>query len=298
MVRSALAILALLAPLSLCAGEAYTVHPIGSTDAPYGYLEHLPPDYKKTAKPRHPLVFFLHGLGELGDSNKELPRIANHGPLKHLGVNDQVGKFLDAHSAIVIAPQGLKSDGWWKNEKLIATLNFAIKQHPVDADRIYVTGLSMGGGGTWGVATGMPDTLAAIIPICGAAGPGDVTKLHGLPIWAHHAFGDGTVKFADNTQKWFDAILKDLKMAPEGGVMTGYTHNDKPWTGVLSAKGWQWQEGNALPAGSAAQPLNLTVWPDGSHDSWSRTYENIKVWEWLFSQSRGKKPLIKTESKH
>jgi predicted peptidase len=288
MPRILLLLIATLPALFGAANEPYTSHPIGSTDAPYGYLEHLPEGYHAGGK--YPLVYFLHGLGELGDSDKELPKVAGYGPLKLIATHDPLSAVFAQNAAIVIAPQGLKSDKWWNNDKLVATLNAVIKTHAVDPDRIYITGLSMGGGSTWGVAMALTDQIAAIAPICGAAGPGDVTKLHGIPIWANHAIDDGTVHFPDTTRKWFDKILEDLKQAPSMGVMTGYTHNDKPWTGWLGKQGWQWQEGN-LPANLPARQLTLvlTVYPDGSHDSWTRTYANPGLWAWMFAQSRAKK---------
>src|SRR4051812_36099463 len=76
----------------LGAGEVATPHPLGSTPAPYGYLEYLPPSYQAKGRQRHPLVFFLHGLGELGDSTTELPKVGHYGPLKHLAQNDQIAK--------------------------------------------------------------------------------------------------------------------------------------------------------------------------------------------------------------
>lgn len=282
----------------LAAGEVYTSHPLGSTPAPYGYLEYLPPTYQAKGKAKFPLILFLHGLGELGDSTSELPKVSGNGPLKHLRQNDAIAKLIIAQGAIVIAPQGLKADGWWRTEKLTATLAAIIKQHPIDPNRIYVTGLSMGGGGTWAVATAVPDQIAAIVPICGAARAGDVAKLRGMPIWAHHAFADGVVKFTDNTQTWFDALLKDplgANAAPAGGAMTGYTHNDKNWLATLTPKGWLWQEGASAPTPGpkgALPPLLLSVYPDGSHDSWSRTYENPVVWEWLFRQSRANRAAV------
>jgi predicted peptidase len=273
----------------LTAGEVYTTHPIGSTAAPYGYLQFLPPNYKAKGKQKYPLVYFLHGLGELGDSDKELAKVGNYGPMKHLRQNDQIAKLLIAQQAIVIAPQGLKADGWWRTEKLTATLAEVIKQHPVDPERIYVTGLSMGGGGTWAVATAVPDQIAAIVPICAAARVGTYAKVRGMPIWAHHAIGDGVVKFPDNTQTWFEALVKDAGALPDGGVMTGYIQNDKNWLATLTAKGWAWQENVTLPTPGpkgVLPPLLLSVYPDNSHDSWSRAYQNVAVWEWLFRQSR------------
>jgi dienelactone hydrolase len=282
----------------LVGGEVYTPRPLGSTPAPYGYLEYLPPGYQAKGKQKYPLLFFLHGLGELGDSDKDLPKVGNYGPLKHLRQNDQIGKLIAGQQAIVIAPQGLKADGWWRTEKLTGTLAAVIKQYQVDPNRIYVTGLSMGGGGTWAVATAVPDQVAAIVPICAAARVGDYQKLRGMPIWAHHAINDGVVKFPDNTQTWFEALVKDAGALPPGGVMTGYGRNDKNWLATLTPKGWLWQENVTVPTPGpkgALPPLLLSVYPDGSHDSWSRTYENQAVWEWLFKQSRDKRATVATK---
>ena len=275
----------LLSTAALAAVEPYTARPIGSTKAPYGYLEHVPADLAAAPKRKRPLVIFLHGLGELGDSDKDLPKVAGAGPLKLIARNDPLAKIFVTQSAIILAPQGLKADGWWKTEKLTAFLDYALSAYPVDLDRVYITGLSMGGGGTWSLATAAADKIAAIVPICGAAGPGNVASLHDMPIWAFHAFGDQTVKFADNTQKWFDAILADRGAKPVGGVMEGYTHNDKPWTATLD-KSWAWQVSDTPPQPVAKRLLTLTVFPDSSHDSWTRAYANPALWPWLFAQKR------------
>lgn len=232
-------------------------------------------------------MFFLHGLGELGDSDKELTKVAKSGPLHLLADKDPLGRLIDAQGAIVVAPQGLKTDKWWRTDKLIATLDCVLKRHPdIDLDRIYVTGLSMGGGGTWAMATAIPERLAAAVPICGAAKPGNVDKLRSLPVWANQAIGDPVVKFSEHTQAWFDAILADRQARPAGGVMAGHEQVEKPITGWLSAKGWQWADGIAPPAAAKDPLLLLTVYDGKSHDSWTRTYQDKALWEWLFRQNR------------
>lgn len=281
--------LVLLLAATISAGEAaWTEHPLSTSGAPYGYLEHLPPDYAKTPKTKRPLVFFLHGMGELGDSEKELAKVAVNGPFTLFAKGDPLTKVLDGQSAIIVGPQGLAADKWWKTDKLITTLDVVLKQHQIDPDRIYITGLSMGGGGTWAMASNIAERLAAAVPICGASKAGDATKLRGLPIWACHAIDDPTVKFADNTQTWIEAILNDSKALPAGGLLAGRpATTDKPWTGFVTRKGWQWQEGQAPPAPVGKEhPLILTVYPNGGHDSWTRTYQNPAMWEWLFAQRR------------
>lgn len=278
------------------AAPAYTKHPIGSTKAPYGFIEHLPPAAQKSDKKSEkqankkalfPLVFFMHGHGELGDSNNDLPKLAQHGPFKHLVANDAIGKLLDQNQAIVIAPQGLKSDNWFKGEHLVATLKFVLETYPVDPQRIYITGLSMGGGGTWTICTTMPEHVAAAMPVCGAGKPNNnVDKLRSIPIWAHHALDDQVVKSPETTQLWFDQMLADRGVMRDGSTMGGLNLAGKSWTGSLAGKEWMWTEG-LVPVGKLeSQTLMFTVHPNGGHDSWSRTYANAEVWKWMFAQKR------------
>lgn len=285
-------VLGLACATAACAAEPWTAQPLGSTDAPYGFLEHLPAANAGPAK--KPLIFFMHGLGELGDSNKDLAKVGKYGPLKLIADKDPLGKLIEAQGAIVVAPQGLKPDGWWRTEKLIATLDTVLKRNPsIDLDRIYVTGLSMGGGGTWALATAIPERLAAAVPICGAAKPGNIDKLKELPIWAGHAVGDGTVKFSEHTQAWFDQILTARGATIAGGVMSGHAEA-KSQTGFLVDGAWTWVDGGDPGPKAAASRLLLTVYPDKSHDSWTRTYQDKAMWEWLFRQTRAPaKPAAK-----
>jgi predicted peptidase len=263
---------------------AYSQHPIGSTPAPYGFISHLPPGVTATSKEKYPLVFFLHGHGELGDSDKTLYTVAKHGPFKHFVARDDIGKLIDDHKAIVIAPQGLKSDNWFKTNLLLDTLKYVISAYPVDKKRIYITGLSMGGGGTWAICSAIPDQIAAGMPVCGAGKPNHAEKLLTIPLWAHHAVDDGTVKFPETTQKWIDLLLAQHEVKIEGGIMNGHEMAMKSWTGTLLDKKWTWKEGREPADKLTSAKLTLTVHPNGGHDSWSRTYNNPNVWKWLFAQ--------------
>lgn len=272
----------------MAADSNYTIKPIGSTKAPYGFLEHLPDGAGNGGK-KHPLVFFMHGHGELGDSDKDLPQVAKHGPFKLIAQKDPLAKVFAEQSAILIAPQGLKADNWWRGAKLIGTFDYVLANYPVDPERIYVTGLSMGGGGTWMLATARPELIAAAAPVCGAGKPDDAAKLRGLPLWAFHAIDDPVVKFPDTTQAAFDAILGDRGGKPVGGVMDGHQKSNQPMTGTLSGKTWSWKAG-ILPAGVlASSTLTLTAYPNGGHDCWTRAYATPEFWTWLFAQKRSAK---------
>ena len=144
------------------------------------YLLFLPQGYEKSRQ-RWPLMQFLHGSGESGTN---LAKVKTHGPPK-------VVESKPDFPFILVSPQ---SDGrGWNSDTLNALLNEVIRKYRVDKHRIYLTGLSMGGSGTWMLAAAHPERFAAIVPICGRGNPADATKLAALPIWVFHGAKDGTV---------------------------------------------------------------------------------------------------------
>lgn len=144
------------------------------------YLLSLPTDYGKSRK-SWPLVLFLHGSGESG---KDLNKVKVHGPPKLAEAN---GSF----PFILVSPQ---SPGrGWDPHVLNALLDSVIKKYRVDKNRVYVTGLSMGGYGTWALAAAYPGKFAALAPICGGGNPADADKLAHLPVWVFHGAKDTTV---------------------------------------------------------------------------------------------------------
>lgn len=144
------------------------------------YLLSLPTDYGKSRK-SWPLVLFLHGSGESGN---DLSKVKVHGPPKLVDAN---GPF----PFILVSPQ---SPGrGWDPHVLNALLDSVIKKYRVDKNRVYVTGLSMGGYGTWALAAAYPGKFAALAPICGGGNPADAGKLARLPIWVFHGAKDTTV---------------------------------------------------------------------------------------------------------
>jgi predicted peptidase len=148
--------------------------------AKLSYLLSLPADYGKTRK-TWPLVLFLHGSGESGN---DLGKVKAHGPPKLVEAN---GPF----PFILVSPQ---SPGrGWNPDVLNALLDTVIKDYRVDKNRVYLTGLSMGGYGTWSLAAAYPQKFAAIAPICGGGSPEDAVKLAKLPIWVFHGAKDPTV---------------------------------------------------------------------------------------------------------
>jgi predicted peptidase len=140
------------------------------------YLFYLPEDYKNDKDKKWPTILFLHGMGERGD---DLELVKIHG----------VPKIVDSKKDfqfIAISPQ-CPIDFVWRDEEMLIALESLllkiIKNFRVDKSRLYVTGLSMGGRGTWAIAAYRPDLFAAAAPICGGGDPTTASRLTKLPFW-------------------------------------------------------------------------------------------------------------------
>lgn len=162
----------------------------------------LNPDYNPSRK--YPLIIFLHGSGERGNDNEA--------QLKWGVSVFATDEMMSRYPAIVVAPQCPEKQGWSnysRNEKpdqmrlldtpskpmelVIQLIQKLIKEQPVDANRIYITGLSMGGYGTFDAISRYPDLFAAAVPVCGG---GDISKapvIAHIPIWMFHGAEDAAV---------------------------------------------------------------------------------------------------------
>jgi len=190
------------------------------------YLLYLPDKYHQINKNR-PFIFFLHGAGERG---KNIELVKKHGPLKLIAQNKNL-------PFIIAAPQCIENMRW-NIEELNILLDKIISKYNIDTKRIYLTGLSMGGFGTWEMAIKFPNKFAAIIPVCGGGDPIKVCKIKDLPIWVFHGAKDNIVPLSKSEE-----IVTALKEC--GG-------NPK-----------------------------FTIYPDAEHDSWTETYNNPQIYEWL-----------------
>ncbi|MBS0262983.1 MAG: prolyl oligopeptidase family serine peptidase [Planctomycetes bacterium] len=164
------------------------------------YLLYLPQDYDTSTKP-WPLVLFLHGAGESGT---EIEKVKLHGPPKLIAA----GKTFPA---IVVSPQS--AGRGWNPQSLNPLLDDLVAKYRVDKDRIYVTGLSMGGFGTWALAAASPQRFAAIAPICGGGNPADAAKIKHLPIWVFHGAKDNVVPLSAS-----ESMVKALQAAGAADV--------------------------------------------------------------------------------
>jgi predicted peptidase len=205
------------------------------------FLLALPKDYDAKAAKRWPLMMFLHGAGERG---ADLSKVAIHGPPKLVAAGQEL-------PFIIVSPQCPGGERW-SDDTLLALLDSVSTQHHVDTNRIYLTGLSMGGFASWSLAAKYPERFAAVAPICGGGSTIDLlltskTKrdaIKTLPIWAFHGTKDTAVPLAES-----EKMVAGFKRA-------------------------------------GCQQAELTVYPDAGHDSWTETYSNPKLYEWFLSHTR------------
>ncbi len=201
------------------------------------YLLYLPDGYTTDTVKRWPLMIFLHGSGEAGtDVNK----VKAWGPPKLIDAGKK-------YPFIVVSPQAPPNTGW-QVEVLRAMLNDLKKQYRVDNDRVYLTGLSMGGFGTWNYSEKFPDDLAAIAPICGGGDVAKVWQLRHMPVWCFHGAKDDVVPPA-SSQTMVDALKKynpDVKFTlyPDANHNSWEVtyNNDSLYTWLLAQKKFRYKQ--------------------------------------------------------
>jgi predicted peptidase len=155
------------------------------------YLLWLPKDYETKAG-KFPLMLFLHGRGE---SQGPLSSVKKWGPPRRL-------EHGEALPYVVASPQCPPADSWnraGQQALLLALIDHLIKELKVDPERIYLTGLSMGGYGSWRLAADHPELFAAVAPVCGGGKTEDANKLKDLPIWVWHGADDSIVLLREST---------------------------------------------------------------------------------------------------
>ena len=220
-----------------------------------GFYKALPARYDSTTK-KYPLLIFLHGVSELGNGVSDLSKLLGNAVPKLLNQKKFPAQFTVGgknFSFIVINPQ---FKAWPAPADVNSLVNYAIQHYRVDTSRIYVSGLSMGGGVTWDYAIAYPNRIAAITPICGASWPsqaqcGNMASTN-LPVWAFHNDDDGTVSSA--TTKSTINFINTFKPSP------------------------------------LAQ---MTIWATGGHDAWSKASNpatkecnGMNMYEWMLQYTR------------
>ena len=218
-----------------------------------GYYETLPARYDSSTK-KYPLILFVHGFGELGNGTSNLSKMLRAGLPRLINKKAFPSDFVvdgKHYSFIVVSPQFKK---WPTNAQVNNVLKFAMKKYRVDTSRIYMTGLSMGGGVTWEYSAQYGSSFAAIVPICGGSWPdpkrAQAIASFNLPVWAFHNNNDATVPVSYTLD--YVSKINDFR----------------------------------------ANLARVTTWPSGGHDSWTKAYdpatkENGKnVYEWMLGYTR------------
>ncbi len=153
------------------------------------YLLYLPDGYGDDPDATWPLLLFLHGAGERGD---DLSILRGYGPPRQMEAGDDL-------PFVVVAPQ-CPADEHWDTDTVIALLDRVCATARVDLDRVYLTGFSMGGLGTWAAAAARSERFAAIAPICPPSLWCDLRGLARLPIWCFHGALDTAVSVDESRE--------------------------------------------------------------------------------------------------
>jgi predicted peptidase len=193
-----------------------------------------------------PLLLFLHGAGERGD---DLTRVEVHGPPK---LRNEIPTL---SRCVLVTPQ-CPAGEWWQASTLEALVDDVRGGASIDEARLYVTGLSMGGYGTFALLARAPELFAAAAPICGGGDPGR--------LWSDFDSGfdlDGLLRARDVPIHVFHGEADAVVPVQESIVLA-----------------------RALEAVDA--DIQLTIYPGVGHDAWTRTYANHDLYEWLFTQRR------------
>jgi predicted peptidase len=259
--RYSVAIATLTATLVSCssvpppsAREVFMEREVRVSGSSYRYRVFVPASMKAG---KRPVIVFLHGSGERGNDNRKQLAV---------GLGPYVEKHADEFPAIVVFPQAPENTEWHDNLAMtLAVVDAATREFGGDPDRTYLTGMSMGGYGTWEFALREPRRFAALVPVCGGivgpdrrptlqvtpvAGIADpfaevARRLHGVPVWIFHGARDDVVPPEQSRQ--------------------------------MAA---------ALQAAGAAQ-ARYTEFPEANHNSWDPAYSQTpELWPWLFAQRR------------
>lgn len=224
-----------------------------------GYNLYVPKSCTTTSASFPVIVFLQGGLGVGGDVdviyNWGLPKMLK----ENKGLNKDLKKLI-TDTFVFVMPH-IEDGQFYSNEK---TMQVIIKEiaatHNIDVNRIYLTGLSRGGHGTWGLGSRIPDTFAAIAPICGRShGIDDYKALAQLPIWNSHNTGDNRVNYSasERTISRLEATGISFHNT-EGIASTDYKSHDHIFTSTRS----------------------------NSHDAWTEMYTNPNLYHWFLKYTK------------
>ncbi|GAA3602923.1 dienelactone hydrolase family protein [Flavivirga amylovorans] len=234
-------------------GGAHKAYTLDNTNAKFGHYIYTPSDYNSDSF-EYPLLIFLHGSGERGNSETNpdiLNKVLVNGPPKLIAKNEWSPKY----PMLVASPQ--LPSGNWNPEDIHDFIAYLIANYKVNTKRIYLTGLSLGGFGSFNYISryGSEAYTAAIVPIAGGGSKNSGDKFTTIPVWAFHGDNDNVVSH----NKSIDMV-------------------------------------NAINTANPNTPAKLTIYPGVKHNSWARTYNgsgmgdesntydafNTTIYDWMF----------------
>lgn len=226
------------------------------TPSGIGYLEYLPKDYKTTTK-TYPLLIFLHGSGEVGNGTTDINKVKSNGPPRLIQAGHDM--CFNGECFIVISPQLAPHKGGWWPDVQKALYEHILANYRIDKNRIYLTGLSLGGQGVYIGLAETPDIFAAGVVVCGFGNSqsSNIAKRN-IPVWALHGDKDGTIKYGDG------------------------------WTEFMRT---QWYAKDFLKKEIAEQ--KWTQYVGVGHNAWDKAYttdhsaQDPNIYEWLLSKTKG-----------
>jgi predicted esterase len=254
----------LLFPLSHFVSAQQVAKSFTATDGTFlGFYEFKPAGYNESPSKKYPLIIFLHGIGERGNGTSELPYLTWQG-IPNLISRGATMTFTNpntrqSESFLVLSPQLPKNKGAWENVYVDEMLKYAKANLQVDTNKIFLTGLSLGGGGVWSYANTSVEhakKLAAIAPICGVC---------------YYNYG---------------TLCSTIGAANIG--VWGFTNADDNVVSPVCTI-------QAVDALSGCNPTKVkkTVYPWGGHDSWTKAYDtghtiqtDINLYEWFLSNAK------------
>lgn len=295
--------LALLALTAFSGAHAQQVFKTTPSPSVIGYLEYVPQDYNSNSD-KYPIVIFLHGLGERGPNSMDpavleggIGAVAKNGPPKHVK-NGQQFPF------ILISPQLKNNYGDWSTAYVMDVINYVKTYLRVDEKRIYLTGLSLGGGGTWWVSQDQPKLFAAIAPVCGSRNTTSKAcqiAAENLPVWAFHGDSDSTVPYSRSVNM-VNAINACSPTPNPKALLTTYVgvnHNcwDRaymPDHSVHNPNVYEWMTsytntinaGNKIPQANAGSDVTVTL-PNGVSITGSGTDTDGSIASYTWTQISG-----------
>ncbi len=176
------------------------------------YYLYLPQDYQKKAEV--PLLVFLHGGGESGG---DLEALKTNGPPKMLAEGREF-------PFAILAPQNPNTKKWWNTRAIMALLESIQEKYRIDSERVYLTGLSRGGGAAWELAVNYPEKFAAMAVVCGMAPLPYASWINKeMPIWVFHGTEDKSVPFSESEN--MVARLKEMNYDVTFTIYEGVGHN-------------------------------------------------------------------------